>query len=170
VKVPFRVEAAYLDPGDIDQFKKMRRQSPTPAPRPARLSEARTKKGIIKLLGDTRVPKYWGGETTDIFTTGMSIGGKKRRAAFALKGPAKTGPLVPAKMGKNGDQLQRLFDAPADVFVVQYEGEIKESIHRLMQELARARAISHGRTSWCVIDGDNTRRLRKAYPRAFGSR
>jgi hypothetical protein len=75
---------------------------------------------------------------------------------------------VPAKMGKNGDQLQRLFDAPADVFVVQYEGEIKESIHKLMQELARARAVSHGRTSWCVIDGDNTRRLRKAYPKAFG--
>jgi hypothetical protein len=168
VKVPFRVEAAFLHPSEIDQFKKMRQQAPTPIPRPARLSEARTKKGIIRLLGDTRVPKDWGGENTDIFTTSLSIGGKKRRAAFALKGPATTGPLVPKKMGKNGDQFQRLFDAPADVFVVQYEGEIKESVHKLMQELARARAISHGPTLWCLINGEDTRRLRKAYPKAFG--
>jgi hypothetical protein len=168
VKVPFRVEAETLDPGLIDQFKRMTAQTPAPGLRPARLSEARTKKGFVKLLGDTHVAKDWGGESNDIFTTSLSINGKRRRAAFALKGPAKAGPLVPGKMGKNGDQLQRLFDAPADVFVVQYEGQIKESVHKLMQELARARAISHGRTWWCVIDGDNTRRLRKAYPRAFG--
>jgi hypothetical protein len=79
VKVPFRVEAVYLDPSDIDQFKKMKNQSPTPAPRPARLSEARTKKGIIKLLGDTRVPKDWGGESNDIFTTNLTIKKKKRQ-------------------------------------------------------------------------------------------
>lgn len=168
VNVPFRVEAVALDPNLIDQFKKMRAHAPTPGLRPARLSEARTKKGFVKLLGDTHVAKDWGGESNDIFTTNLSIAGKKRRAAFALKGPAKTGPLVPGKMGKNGDQLQRLFDAPADVFVVQYEGEIRESVHKLMQELARARAISHGRTWWCVIDGDSMRRLRKAYPKAFG--
>lgn len=168
LKVPFRVEAASLDPSLVDQFSRMKKQTGAAGLRPARLSEVRTKKGIIKLLGDTHTAKDWGGETNDIFTTNLSIAGKKRRAAFALKGPAKTGPLVPGKMGKNGDQLQRLFDAPADVFVVQYEGEIKESVHKLMQELARARAISHGRTWGCVIDGDNTRRLRRAYPKAFG--
>lgn len=167
VRVPFRIESSYLDPTDIEQFKKMRKEAASPIPSPARLSEARTKKGIIKLLGDSHVPKDWGGESSDIFTTSLSFSGKKRRAAFALKGPATTGPLVPGKMGKNGDQIQRLFDAPADVFVVQYEGEIKESVHKLMQELAKARAISHGRTWWCVIDDDNTRRLRKAYPNAF---
>src|SRR6266852_1195312 len=38
--------------------------------------------------------------------------------------PATTGPLVPGKMGKNGDQIQRLFGSPAQVFFVQYEEEI----------------------------------------------
>jgi len=90
-----------------------------------------------------------------------------RRAAFALKGPAKTGALVPGKMGKNGDQVQRLFDTPASIFIVQYEGEVKESIYKLMEELAKARAITGGEIFWCVIDGDATKRLRKAYPRAF---
>lgn len=33
---------------------------------------------------------------------------------------------MPGMMGKNGDQIQRLFNTPADVFFVQYEGEVKE--------------------------------------------
>ena len=70
-------------------------------------------------------------------------------------------------MGKNGDQIQRLFDTPASVFIVQYEGEVKESIYKLMEELAKARAITGGEIFWCVIDGDATKRLRKAYARVF---
>lgn len=71
-------------------------------------------------------------------------------------------------MGKNGDQIQRLFDSPATVFVVQYEGEVKESVYKLMEELTKAKAILGGEIFWTVIDDDATKRLRKAYPRAFG--
>jgi hypothetical protein len=84
-----------------------------------------------------------------------------------LKGPAKTGPLVPGKMGKNGDQIQRLLNSPATVFVTQYEGEVRESVYHLMEELAKAKAILGGTIYWTIIDDDATKRLRKAYPRAF---
>jgi len=106
-----------------------------------------------------------GGESNDIFTDRVTLFGKKRRAGFALKGPAKKGALVPAKMGKNGDQIQRLFNTPASVFLVQYEGEVKESVYKLMEELAKARAITGGEIFWGVIDDDATKRLRKAYCR-----
>ena len=103
------------------------------------------------------MPKDWGGENNDVFTTALRIGGKRRRAAFALKGPAKTGPLVPGKMGKNGDQIQRLFNSPAEVFFVQYEGEIKESVVEQMERLALARSFLASEVLYGVIDEADTR-------------
>lgn len=134
---------------------------------PTRLPEAVVKRGIIRLLGEQMDPKDWGGEANDIFTTRISLGGQRKRAAFALKGPAKKGALVPGMMGKNGDQIQRLFGSPAQVFFVQYEGEIKESIIQLMGKLAIAKAVTERRVFYGVIDITDTYRLRIAYPKAF---
>lgn len=167
VRVPFHVRSKFIRAEDIQEFSKSKAITSTAGLRTARLSEAKTKAGFLKLLGETKTPKDWGGENNDIFTDRVSLFGKKRRAAFALKGPAKKGPLVPGKMGKNGDQIQRLFDTPASVFIVQYEGEVKESVYKLMEELSKARAITAGEIYWGVIDDDATKRLRKAYPRAF---
>ncbi|GIK81271.1 MAG: hypothetical protein BroJett024_23760 [Alphaproteobacteria bacterium] len=167
VKVPFRVRSKFIRIEDVKEFSRAKSLRSTGELNPSRLSEAKTKAGILRLLGETKTPKDWGGENNDIFTDRVTLFGKRRRAAFALKGPAKTGALVPGKMGKNGDQIQRLFDTPASVFIVQYEGEVKESIYKLMEELAKARAITGGEIFWCVIDGDATKRLRKAYARVF---
>ena len=123
---------------------------------------------IVSLLGDKSDPKDWGGESNDIFTTRIAMGGKRMRAAFALKGPATTGPLVPGKMGHNGDQIQRLFTSPAQVFFVQYEGEIKESVTDLMSRLAFAKAATEKAVYYGVIDRHDTYRLRAAYPKQFG--
>ncbi|MFI5117644.1 MAG: hypothetical protein ACHP8B_13215 [Terriglobales bacterium] len=97
-------------------------------------------------------PKDWGGESNDIFTTRITVGARRRRGAFALKGPAKVGPLVPRMMGKNGDQIQRLFSSPAQVFFVQYEGEIKESVVHQMSQLALAKAATEREVYYGVID------------------
>jgi hypothetical protein len=70
-------------------------------------------------------------------------------------------------MGKNGDQIQRLFASPAQVFFVQYEEQIKESILDLMRTHAVAKAVSEGRVFYGVIDMRDTYRLRLAYPKAF---
>jgi len=167
VRVPFRVRSKFIRADDIKEFSKSRKINSIDGLKTARLSEANTKAGFLKLLGETKSPKDWGGEINDIFTDRVTLFGKKRRAAFALKGPAQKGALVPGKMGKNGDQIQRLFDTPASIFFVQYEGEVKESVYKLMEELSKARAITGGEIFWGVIDDDATKRLRKAYPRAF---
>jgi len=70
-------------------------------------------------------------------------------------------------MGKNGDQIQRLFNSPAEVFIIQYEGPVSESVYELMTELAKARAVSGGHIRWTVIDYEGTQKLRRAYPRIF---
>ena len=72
-------------------------------------------------------------------------------------------------MGKNGDQIQRLFEGPAEVFFVQYEGEIKENVVELTQELAKAKAkaLFGQEVFYGIIDKADTYRLRLAYPKVF---
>jgi hypothetical protein len=72
-------------------------------------------------------------------------------------------------MGKNGDQIQRLFGAPAEVFLVQYVGQISDSVVSLMQQLAIAKSVLAGQEVWYgVIDGQDSNRLYLAYPKSFG--
>lgn len=168
IKAPFKPRVDSLSVEEVREFRRVKSVKNVPAElSPPRLPEAIVKKGIVKLLGEKLDPKDWGGELDDIFTTRATIKGKRRRAAFALKGPAKSGPLVPKMMGKNGDQIQRLFSSPAQAFFVQYEGEIKESIVDLMARLAMAKAVTETEVYYGVIDLTDTYRLRLAYPKAF---
>ena len=76
--------------------------------------------------------------------------------------------LTPRKMGRNGDQIQRLFRAPADVFIVQYWNQIDETVSEQMRQFALAKSASDGRRIYFgVIDGWDTSRLVQAYPESF---
>jgi hypothetical protein len=153
---------------DVDQFKGAKSISAEMAKAVNdRLAEAKVKTAINRILGEIHEAKDWGGETADIITTQLKIKGKRYSAAFALKGPAKKGKLVPGKMGKHGDQIQRLFQAHAQCHFVQYEEEIDPSVLYQMQELAKAKAILGQEIFYGVIDDVDTRRLRLAYPSAF---
>jgi len=166
--IPFKPRARSISVDDVKEFAKVCSVNGTSAKLvPARLPEKTVKRGLINILGEEMDPKDWGGESNDIFTTRITVAGRRRRGAFALKGPAKTGPLVPGMMGKNGDQIQRLFTSPAQVFFVQYEGEIKENIVHQMGQLALAKASTEREVFYGVIDLKDTYRLRFAYPRAF---
>lgn len=168
IYVPLKVKTKFITVDVVDQFSKVKSVKTVPDKMtPERLSEKQFKTGLLKLMKETKVPKDWGGETNDIFTTKLKIGGKNRRAAFALKGPAKKGPLTPGMMGKNGDQIQRLFSSPGDVFFVQYEGEIKESVIGTMEAFAKLRAGLGQDILFGVIDLRDSYRLRIAYPKAF---
>src|SRR5262245_13717389 len=89
-------------------------------------------------------------------------------AAFAFKGPGTKGLLVPGKLGKNGDQIQRLFAEDAYIFFVQYVGQIAPSVSQQMAAFAQAKSLSTGRKIlYGVIDGADSARLVAAYPSAF---
>ncbi len=75
---------------------------------------------------------------------------------------------MPGKMGKNGDQIQRLFESTADVFIIQYGEEIRESVIDQMQQLAVAKSAMTGKmVLFGVIDGADSNRLLEAYKSRF---
>jgi hypothetical protein len=162
-----RVLARNITIDDVDSFDKvvgMRVEPGAYFPMP----ELRFKKGVKKILGEVGDFQDWGGERNDLFTTRLRVFGRRMPTAFAFKGKGTKKILTPKKMGKNGDQIQRLFKSAASVFIVQYWGQIHESVVEQMIEFARAKSAIEGLTIYYgVIDGDDSNRLIKAYPSAF---
>ncbi len=152
---------------DIDSFNKVRKvklqmKSDTP------IQEKQLKEGLKKIVDERGISQDWGGESNDLFSTRIVFKGKRVSTAFALKGKGTTGILVPKKMGKRGDQLQRLFASPADLFLVQYWSQIDDSILDQMRKLAIAKSWSESRTIYFgIIDGQDTQRVIKAYAKFF---
>lgn len=99
-----------------------------------------------RIIGETGRFKDWGGETSDLYTTRLRVGGGRKAAAFGFKGKALKGVLTPARMGKNGDQIPRLFQEDADVFIVQYAGQIAGSVMQQMAVYAQHKSLATGRT------------------------
>lgn len=156
---------------DVDSFKKVHGVKANGFI-PRTVSEAQFKKGIQSIIGERGKFQDWGGEKNDLLTTHLIINGKRMPAAFAFKGPGTRGALVPGKMGKNGDQIQRLFESCAEVFFIQYGDEIRESVTEQMQQLAIAKSAMFGNKKilFGVIDGADSNRLFEAYKEMFATR
>jgi hypothetical protein len=150
---------------DIDSFAKVKRFRSSDI---KNWSETQFKKGIKSIIGERGKFTDWGGETNDLFTTRILIGKKRHPTAFAFKGKGTKGILTPKKMGKNADQIQRLFKSPADVFIIQYHGQINESVLDQMHSLATAKSAQENRTIYFgIINGTDSRRIITAYKKFF---
>jgi hypothetical protein len=84
------------------------------------LYERSFKEGIKRIIKENGKFTDWGGEKNDLFSTRVKIQGKRINTAFAFKGCGTKGKLTPKAMGKNGDQIQRLFNSSAELFLIQY--------------------------------------------------
>lgn len=163
-----RAQVQHLTVDDIDSFRRVRSISNTEPEIGDELSEAEFKRGLQRILGEDGRFKDWGGEISDLFTTQFRVGGTRRPTALALKGPGTKGKLTPGKMGKNGDQIQRLFEAPAEVFLVQYCRQVDSAVPTQMRQLAIVKSLMMGtRVFYGVLDGKDSRRLVRAYPDSF---
>ena len=162
-KRKIQITAVTVD--DFDQFSKVRKVASAPK---RVLSEWAFKKGIQRIIGETGEFTDWGGEKNDLYTSKLKYKGRRLPLAFAFKGPATQGHLTPKKLGKNGDQINRLFLTAAEIFIVQYHSTIDESVVREMQAFATMNSVREDkRIYYGVIDGDDTNRLVAAYPKAF---
>lgn len=149
----------------IDAFAKIRDMGPMRLTKaslnPLKLvSETEVKTAIAELINEPMVPKDWGGESSDLFSSRLEVDGKRVSTAFLLKGPAKFHPMTPSDLGKNGDQIGRLFDEPADLLVLQHCHEITTAVRKQMR--AYAQQMKNPRR-FCIIDGYDTVRLLSAY-------
>jgi hypothetical protein len=150
---------------DFDQFSKAKEIKTATK---KMISEKAFKSGVLKLIGDKGDFQDWGGEKNDLYTTKLKFRGKRRPVAFAFKGPGMQGTLTPKKLGKNGDQIQRLFLSAAEIFIVQYHSQIDQSVIEQMVAFATMNSVREGKRIWYgVIDGDDTNRLIAGYPKAF---
>lgn len=171
IKVAFPRKLVDVKPISIDNidsfskvknFKKINLQQNKP------LNESKIKEGLKKIIGEEGNFTDWGGETDDLYSTRLKLNGKRVSVAFGLKGKGTTGTLTPKKMGKNGDQIQRLFKSPADVFLVQYHGQIAESVIDQMQSMAIAKSVTENKKIYFgTIDGKDILRLLTAYSTYF---
>ena len=160
------IDAKQITVDDMESFAKVRgRESDNQCPP---VDEKLLKLGLQKILGEEGTFQDWGGERDDLFSTRMLIDGQRRAVAFGLKGKGTKGVLYPKKMGKRGDQIQRLFGAPAECFLVQYWGQIDESIVEQVKNLAMLKSVQEcKRIYYGVIDGRDTMRLVSAYSELF---
>jgi hypothetical protein len=157
----------FLD--DIDSFEKVQGTSPSQISdvlqdgRTA-LSEDSIQKAIEEILSVPFHKKDWGGEENDLYTANVLVRGVRIPTAFLLKGPAVKSKLLQiADCGKNGDQIVRLFQSPAELFVVQYAGEISEAVLKDLESKVIAKRSTGSLAWYCAINGQDTARLLKAY-------
>lgn len=171
IRIPrAKVQARFISVDDIDSFARVGRVKVDPGDYTP-IPEAQFKAGIADILGEQGRFQDWGGERNDLYTNRVRMGGRRYAAAFAFKGPGTKGVLTPGRMGKNGDQIQRLFKTAASVFFVQYWGQIAESVTEQMEEFAKAKSSVEGSPVFFgIIDGDDSNRLLKAYPKLFAAR
>jgi len=133
-----------LRPEEIEQFAGMDDTwfpSAAEFKRMTMVPEQTIKELICRLLGDHAVPSDWGGEESDVLSANLVINGRRHVGAFLLKGPARFHPMKPTDLGKNGDQLYRLFNIPAHIYVVQHCHAIGAAVRKQAEAFALARSF-----------------------------
>jgi hypothetical protein len=154
---------------DIDSFKEVRNVEPDRVScylKNGRLdcSEDKVQTALEKILSVTTHQKDWGGEINDLYTSNVIINGKRTQAAFMLKGNGlKSDTMTIKNCGANGDQIIRLFSTTAELFVVQFIGNIDQNvIAHVESEVLRKRSTTPS-AIYLIIDGQDTARLMLAY-------
>lgn len=149
---------------DIDSFSKVQKIRKAKV---KRIPEEKIKQLLKLIIAEDGKFIDWGGEINDINTTRLKICGKRINASFALKGAGTSPPLTIKKMGKNGDQISRLFKSPSQAFFVMYDEQIDQSILDLMKELSENKSQKlNKKIYYGIIDGQDTARLFRAYQKS----
>jgi hypothetical protein len=156
-------------PEDIDQFSRMKHVQAETTDEWLKvmqsLPEAFVKNSFARLLSEP-TKKDWGGELNDHFSSNVSIGGRRKTAAFLLKGPAVFREMTLEMCGHRADQIHRLVDSGADVSIVQHCHQIGEVVRRTLRTMT---VYPGERRKYCLIDGQATYRILKAYSLLPGS-
>jgi hypothetical protein len=121
------------------------------------------KASLASIIGENFVRKDWAGEKSDLYSSNVIYKGKRVSTAFLLKGPSVKR-LTIDKCGKRGNQVLRLVKEPAQLFIVQHNGEIDTDIIELLEtyvsDLSRKKGM---KLYYCIIDGTDTARVLVAY-------
>ncbi len=150
-------------PEDIDQFSAMKDIKISGSDEwlgvMEKTPESFVKESFAKLFAEVS-KKDWGGESNDLFTGNLSIKGRRKTAAFLLKGPTMFREMTLEMCGKRADQIYRLTNSGAEISVVQHSHQIGEAVRATLRNMTVAPGKAR---KYCVIDGQATYRILKAY-------
>lgn len=128
------------------------------------LLEDDVQRALERMLGESFHMTDHGGEECDLYSTNLTIEGRRVPTAFLLKGRGCRAPeLQIADCGHNGDQIVRLLQAPAELYVIQYIGPVSQNVRKDIRGKVRERRGDGREASFCVMDGLETTRLLVAY-------
>lgn len=164
-----RLKRERLSIDEIDSFSKVANIPPSDVSNLLKggywdVSEDFVQKGLEAILNVPNHKKDWGGEYNDLYTGNIVVNGCRLTAAFLLKGAGlRKKTLEIAECGKNGDQLVRLFESPAQIYVVQFVGEISEAVIKDVESKVRDKRTVSNDVWCCTVNGQDTARLLRAY-------
>jgi len=164
--LPIR-ERLYIE--DIDSFKRVRDVNPEVVHGHLQdgylnLPEDQVQISLEQILNEPIHKRDWGGEQNDLYTTNLLVNTARTPTAFVLKGNGLRSKMMQiADCGKNGDQLVRLFQSPAQLFIVQFVGNISESLITDIEGKVRELRSTGKAAHYCTINGQDTARLLYAY-------
>jgi len=153
---------------DVDSFSRARKVKASKE-RYLNLLEIDVKKAFLSLIGEPNIHKDSSVEMSDIFTPRIKLNGENISTAIALNGRGKfktkkkEGIFEIADSGKNGNQINRLFEEPAKLFILQCVGQFSNYVCDEMY--AHAYKKSKGGKEeiyYCLIDGNDTDRIIRA--------
>ncbi len=146
---------------DIDSFEKVKNVDRLEVldKVPVELQEKKIKRAIREIIGEPFEQTDWSGEQNDLFSSAVTLKGERVDTAFMLKGPGTKGTMQIGKAGKRGDQIQRLFESPADLFIIQYVRKMEDRFVKHIKQKAKVTKAKY----FCIIDGTDTARLLEAY-------
>jgi hypothetical protein len=154
---------------DIDSFRKVRDVNPATVLDVLKdgyldRSEDLVQTALERILSVPFHKKDWGGELNDLYTANLLINGARHETAFLLKGNGLRSQTMEIKhCGINGDQILRLCNSPAKLFVIQFVGRISEAVIADVDGKVR-HARSQEKEAWyCIMDGQDTARVLRAY-------
>ncbi len=155
---------------DIDSFRKVRDVNPSTITnflingKYLDVSEDFIQVALEQILNVSFHKKDWGGETNDLYTANVIVNGSRTATAFLLKGNGlKKDTFEIRDCGKNGDQLLRLFNSPAELFIIQFVGNISEAIIKDVEGKVNELRLQSKRAWFCIMDGQDTARVLHAY-------
>ena len=150
-------------PEDIDQFAEMKNVTVASTDEwlhvMRQLPEEKVKIALTSLLNEP-AKKDWGGESNDHFSSNVSVAGRRRTAAFLLKGPSDFREMTLDMCGKRADQIYRLANSAAEISIVQHCHLIGAAVRNTLRALTVFPGYPR---KYCLIDGQATYRILRAY-------
>lgn len=150
------LDAAHIWPQHLDVFADVDfgdASSPAELAQLKSIPEKQVKTWFAEIIGEPDIPEDWGGEQFDLWSGRVTVRGQPMRTAIAFKGPAVFRPMTISHLGKNGDQIDRLFATAADLLVLQHCHRIKAPVINMLRTYATHPCNNR---SYMTIDGYQT--------------